>query len=152
MFSFLRRLSAAVLVLVAIFGPAAALAAPLAERLRPERLRATREAVERLARERRPVELAWPGGLRDVRALIHVHSSLSYDSRGSLDEIVAGARLVGAQVVMFAEHPAGERVDGIVVRRVDFCRGSTSLDQREFMGPTRRRRPRFRPWPLSTFF
>ena len=111
MFSFLRRLSAAVLVLVAIFGPAAALAAPLAERLRPERLRATREAVERLARERRPVELAWPGGLRDVRALIHVHSSLSYDSRGSLDEIVAGARLVGAQVVMFAEHPAGDRVD-----------------------------------------
>jgi hypothetical protein len=107
-----RSLSGLLLLAAAAFlGATEARPAPLAERLRPERLRATHEAVERLAYQWRPVELAWPGGLRDVRALIHVHSSLSYDSRGSLDEIVAGARSVGAQVVMFAEHPAGDRVD-----------------------------------------
>ena len=41
-----------------------------------------------------------------MRALLHVHSAFSHDSRGTIDEIVSAANEVGARVVMFTEHPA----------------------------------------------
>ena len=41
-----------------------------------------------------------------MRANLHVHSAFSHDSRGTVEEIVAAAKKVGTQVVMFTEHPA----------------------------------------------
>lgn len=74
------------------------------ERMRLEKLRATHARIEALKGLRRDVGLE--SGYDDVRALLHVHSAFSHDSRGTIDEIVAAAKQVGARVVMFTEHPA----------------------------------------------
>ncbi len=74
------------------------------ERMGMEKLRATHERVESLKKELRKVTLA--SGYDDVRALLHVHSAFSHDSRGTIDEIVAAAKKVGVSVIMFTEHPA----------------------------------------------
>lgn len=92
-------LAAALLLTPAL--PAAALT-PL-ERLEPQRLRAVHDAIGALAERRR--ELPAPAGLRDIRAAIHVHSSLSHDSRAPIEEILHAAKRVGVDVVMFTEHP-----------------------------------------------
>src|SRR5262245_22914511 len=82
--------------------PASAWADAL-ERLDLERLRAAHERVEALKHERRPVTL--DSGYDDVRAVLHVHSGFSHDSRGSISEIVAGAKQAGVRVILFTEHP-----------------------------------------------
>jgi hypothetical protein len=46
------------------------------------------------------------GRYQEYRANLHVHSSLSHDSRGKIDEIVAAAKAAGSQIVLFSEHPA----------------------------------------------
>ena len=74
------------------------------DRLTAERLEATHQAVLKLRTERR--EVPRPGPLREFRANLHVHSAFSHDSRGTIDEIVAAAKLVGTKVLMFTEHPA----------------------------------------------
>jgi hypothetical protein len=74
------------------------------ERMGLEKLRATHERVEALKRELRSVTLK--SGYDDVRALLHVHSAFSHDSRGTIDEIVAAAKKTGVRVIMFTEHPA----------------------------------------------
>ncbi|MBI3837269.1 MAG: PHP domain-containing protein [Planctomycetia bacterium] len=74
------------------------------ERMGMEKLRATHERVESLKKELRKVTL--PSGYDDVRALLHVHSAFSHDSRGTIDEIIAAAKKVGVRVIMFTEHPA----------------------------------------------
>ena len=74
------------------------------ERMGMEKLRATHERVESLKKELRKVTLE--SGYDDVRALLHVHSAFSHDSRGTIDEIVAAAKKVGVRVIMFSEHPA----------------------------------------------
>lgn len=79
-------------------------AADMVDRLRPEKLQATHEAIEALKRERRAVSLV--SGYDDVRALLHVHSAWSHDSRGTIDEIVAAAKEAGVRVILFSEHPA----------------------------------------------
>ena len=58
-----------------------------------EKLRATHERIESLKKELRKVSLT--SGYDDVRALLHVHSAFSHDSRGTIDEIVAAAKQVG---------------------------------------------------------
>lgn len=73
-------------------------------RMKADRLRATQESVERLQAERKEVALAT--GYDDVRAVIHVHSHWSHDSRGQLDEILPAAKQCGIRVIMFTEHPA----------------------------------------------
>jgi hypothetical protein len=78
--------------------------ADMIERLRPEKLRAVHEAIESLKTQRRQVHLA--SDYRDVRALLHVHSAFSHDSRGTIEEIVAAANEAGVRVIMFSEHPA----------------------------------------------
>ena len=75
------------------------------ERMRPEKLRATHEKIELLKSQRRAVSLS--SGYDDVRALLHVHSAFSHDSRGTLDEIIAAAKETGVRVIMFSEHPGG---------------------------------------------
>ncbi|NOX54524.1 MAG: histidinol phosphatase [Planctomycetes bacterium] len=66
-----------------------------------------------MQRNRQPVRLK--SSLKDYRCVIHVHSFLSHDSRGTVDEIVQAARAAGVRVVMFTEHPDSETdffVDG----------------------------------------
>lgn len=83
--------------------PASARADAL-ERLRPERLAAVRRDVMALQGQRR--DLPREGPWREYRANLHVHSRLSHDSRGTIEEIVAAARAVGTHVLLFTEHPA----------------------------------------------
>ncbi|HEX3725107.1 MAG TPA: PHP domain-containing protein [Pirellulales bacterium] len=81
------------------------LCADALERMKLEKLRATHEKVEALKKEWQPVVLT--SGYQDTRALLHVHSAFSHDSRGTLDEIIPAAKKVGVRVIMFTEHPAG---------------------------------------------
>jgi hypothetical protein len=74
------------------------------ERMGLEKLRATHDRIEGLKKELRKVSLS--SGYDDVRALLHVHSAFSHDSRGTIDEIIAAAKLTGVRVIMFSEHPA----------------------------------------------
>jgi hypothetical protein len=55
-------------------------------------------------------ELPRPGPYQEFRANLHIHSSLSHDSRGTVEEIVAAAKATGTSVIMFTEHPS-ERYD-----------------------------------------
>lgn len=74
------------------------------ERIALDRLRATHEAVQLLAQDVQPVE--FKSQYTDYRAVLHVHSHLSHDSRGTVEEIRQAAQEAGVQVVMFSEHPA----------------------------------------------
>jgi hypothetical protein len=74
------------------------------DRLRPEKLEAVHKAVAELKTQRREVSLR--SGYDDVRALLHVHSAFSHDSRGTIEEILAAANETGVRVIMFSEHPA----------------------------------------------
>lgn len=74
------------------------------DRVRPEKLHAVHQAIEALKPQRREVSLQ--SGYDDVRALLHVHSSFSHDSRGTIEEILAAAKEAGVRVIMFSEHPA----------------------------------------------
>jgi hypothetical protein len=89
-------------ILLAI--PPAGRAADAIERLAVAKLKATRDSVLALREARQPVRL--DSGFRDFRAVMHVHSHWSHDSRGSADEIRAAARAAGVQIVLFTEHPA----------------------------------------------
>ena len=74
------------------------------DRLSPQRLAAVRTAIVKLQSERKTLRREEPW--KEFRANLHVHSSLSHDSRGSIDEIVRAAKAAGTQIVMFTEHPA----------------------------------------------
>jgi hypothetical protein len=92
----------AVLLLAAIVHPTAGEDA--FDRLSPARLAAVRAAIVKLQAERK--ELPRPQPWKEYRANLHVHSSLSHDSRGTIDEIVRAAKAAGTQIVMSTEHPA----------------------------------------------
>lgn len=103
----MRRLLAALMAAVCV---AEAPAAPPASRpARPsvhERLSAAylaRFEQDRaaLAARVRPIDVPYPL----VRGTFHVHSRLSHDSRGMIEEIVAAAKATGTRVVGFTEHP-----------------------------------------------
>ena len=74
------------------------------DRLSLDRLRATHAAIEAQASQRRAPEPL--PEYRDYRAVLHVHSGLSHDSRATREEVVRGAQLADVQVVLFTEHPA----------------------------------------------
>jgi len=95
--------------LIVFAAVAAAVVAPLRGedawgRLSASKLQAVHDAVVRLQDQHQTIDR--PGPLKDYRANLHVHSSLSHDSRGTIDEIVAAAKKVGTQVLLFTEHPA----------------------------------------------
>jgi PHP domain len=73
-------------------------------RLQPDKLEAFRQALKALRGEWRKLER--PGPFTEYRANLHVHSKLSHDSRGTIEEIVAAAKTVGTRVLLFTEHPA----------------------------------------------
>jgi hypothetical protein len=90
------------LLSVLLFGSGAR--ADALAKLEAEKLEAVHRAVEVLRAKRQKLER--PGPYKEYRANLHVHSKLSHDSRGSLEEIVAAARACGTSVLMFTEHPA----------------------------------------------
>ena len=73
-------------------------------RLTAARLEAVHQAVLKLQAERKTPTR--PGPWKEYRANLHVHSALSHDSRGTIEEIVAAAKAVGTHMLMFTEHPA----------------------------------------------
>jgi hypothetical protein len=93
--------------LAAIFWAVATAAwADALDRMHPDKLRAVHEAIETLKTQRRIVILS--SGFDDVRTLLHVHSELSHDSRGTLEEIVTDAKAAGVRVILFTEHPSND--------------------------------------------
>lgn len=75
---------------------------PTLERMTLARLSATRQDVERLARQRR--ELPLSAGLRDLRAVCHTHAEDSAHTGGTRPELLAGARQAGVDVVFLTDH------------------------------------------------
>jgi PHP domain len=73
------------------------------DRLQPAYLKALHEATEAFRHDRQTVSL--PSTWTDYRAVMHVHSLLSHDSRSKLEEIVAAAKKLGIKVICFTEHP-----------------------------------------------
>jgi hypothetical protein len=92
---------------VAIFGGCrwgAAVADDAFDRLTASRLERIAAARAELAAARRTLDR--PGELREYRVNLHVHSALSHDSRGTVEEIVAAAKAVGTDALLFTEHPS----------------------------------------------
>jgi hypothetical protein len=77
-------------------------------KLKLEKLEVVHKAIQALRLDWQ--KLRRPGPYKEFRANLHVHSLLSHDSRGTLDEIVKAARATGTQLLMFTEHPS-ERYD-----------------------------------------
>jgi hypothetical protein len=73
-------------------------------RLKADKLEAVRRSLQALRGDWRKLER--PGPYTECRANLHVHSKLSHDSRGTIEEIVAAAKTVGTRVLLFTEHPA----------------------------------------------
>jgi hypothetical protein len=77
------------------------------DRLSLPALQRVHEGVARLqALPRVAVEA---GAYHDVRAVIHAHSYLSHDSRGTPEEIIAGAKKAGVRVVFTTDHYTDDR-------------------------------------------
>jgi len=72
-------------------------------RLQRDNLEQTRKAVEVLRSQVKAPGL--DDGYDDFRAVIHAHSRLSHDSRGTPEEILAAAKETKTRVVMMTEHP-----------------------------------------------
>lgn len=127
-------------------------------RLKPERLEAVHQAIEELRASWR--KLPRTGPYTEYRANLHVHSALSHDSRGSIEEIVAAARAVGTRVLLFTEHPSdrfdffkdghrgkrdgvlligGAETEGLLVFPTHSLRGLTTGSPQELADLVRRR-------------
>jgi hypothetical protein len=79
-------------------------AADALDRLQVERLEAVRQSIDEFRKQRRTIPR--DGMFQEHRANLHVHSHWSHDSVGTVEEIVAAAKIVGTSVLMFSEHPA----------------------------------------------
>lgn len=79
----------------------------LSQRIQPERLRSLRHAIYELHRQRKKVPVKC--GYNDYRAVIHCHSYLSHDSKGTLEEILSGAGEAGVQVIFMTDHYTEDR-------------------------------------------
>jgi hypothetical protein len=73
-------------------------------KLKPDKLEAVHQAISSLRSQWQPLPRCGPYG--EYRANLHVHSFLSHDSRGTIEEIVSAAKAVGTSVLMFTEHPS----------------------------------------------
>lgn len=77
------------------------------EKLTEANLRRTRTLIERYQNERTAIKQT--ADLTTVRANFHVHSELSHDSRGKVNNIVAAAKRAKTQILLFTEHPSQEK-------------------------------------------
>lgn len=91
-------------VVALVFGTNARVHADALAKLNSARLQASHDAVAALRGQRK--ELPRGGPYHDYRAALHVHSALSHDSRGTIDEIVKAAVATGTRVILFTEHPS----------------------------------------------
>ncbi len=83
------------------------LAASFSERLTEENLAAVRASARELRREARSEPEN--AGYQDVRVVLHAHSGLSHDSRGTEEQIVAAAKKAKVRAVFMSEHPTPDR-------------------------------------------
>src|SRR5207244_12141242 len=67
------------------------------KRLSADYLKQAHADVEAFARARQPVALKT--GYNDYRCVIHAHSYLSHDSRGTIQEVAAAAKSAGVDAV-----------------------------------------------------
>jgi hypothetical protein len=101
----------AAIVLAASIGSVAC--ADALARLKLDKLEAVHKAIADLRSQR--VEIPRTGPYREFRANLHVHSGLSHDSRGTIEDIVAAAKAAGTRVILFTEHPSDKHdffIDG----------------------------------------
>lgn len=99
-----KALVAIALLMVACAGARADNTDAVFERLKPANLAAVHQGVVDFRKT-----LAAPAGndgYQDLRAVIHSHSLLSHDSRGTLEQMVEGAKASGTDVVMLSDHPS----------------------------------------------
>ena len=89
---------------VAVFLFAGPVRADALAKLKPEKLEEVHRTVQALRSEWQALPRGGP--YREYRANLHVHSGLSHDSRGTVEEIVAAAKASGTRVLLFTEHPA----------------------------------------------
>lgn len=91
-----------------LFGATApVLAATFSDRLTEENLAAVRAGARELRMQARPEPEG--AGYQDVRTVLHAHSGLSHDSRGTEEQIVAAAKKAQVRAVFMSEHPTPDR-------------------------------------------
>jgi hypothetical protein len=78
-----------------------------ADRTSLTRLEQVHRDVARLGALSRSVTTAGP--YQDARAVIHAHSYLSHDSRGTPEEIISGAKKAGMRVIFMTDHYTDDR-------------------------------------------
>lgn len=76
---------------------------PTLQRLERSHLQRVREETVAYRKSLQPVKLKT--GLNDYKCVLHAHSYLSHDSRGTIDEIAAAAKQVGVQAIFMSDHP-----------------------------------------------
>jgi hypothetical protein len=127
-------------------------------RLKLDKLEAVHKAIADLKSQR--IEIPRNGSYRDFRANLHVHSGLSHDSRGTIEDIVTAAKAAGTTVLLFTEHPSdkndffteghqgmkegvllipGAETDGFLVFPTHSLRGLTKGKPQEFSDLVRSR-------------
>lgn len=153
-----RSLMAALVVLWLIGRQDASLHADALARLKSEHLEAVHKDIQGLRSQWQALPRSGP--FREYRANLHVHSALSHDSRGTIEEIVAAAKATGTRILMFTEHPAdhydfykdghrgmrdgvllipGAETNGFLVFPTQSLRGLPSVTPQDFSDLVRRR-------------
>lgn len=102
-----RRHLARLLTLTALVLATPVLASSLADRLQEDYLSGLRKGARPLRQEATPEERS--GDLLDVRCVLHAHSGLSHDSRGTEQQLLAAAKAAKVRAVFMTEHPTPDR-------------------------------------------
>jgi hypothetical protein len=76
---------------------------PTLQRLERSHLQRVREESQAYRQALQSVTLKT--GFKDYRCVLHAHSYLSHDSRGTIEEIAAAAKQVGVQAIFISDHP-----------------------------------------------
>lgn len=102
-----RALSAVLIIITLTWSISAAFAATADDafaRLTPEKLQAVHADVAKYAAARKTLPPL--PGLQDLRAVIHCHTLLSHDSRGTLEEYITAGKATNTKVFLITDHPS----------------------------------------------
>jgi len=83
------------------------LASSLADRLQEPYLSGLKRGADAVRQGAAPTERS--GEYLDVRCVLHAHSQLSHDSRGTEQQLVAAAKAAGVRAMFMTEHPTPDR-------------------------------------------